>query len=93
MNVNSNPTTYQQAKSSCFNNNFSIYHVSTTPDDQPLLLNISANYRKNSKLPEWDTQGPRGKLVHEKSLKTKILCHTPFSPGYWHKETRFSLRQ
>jgi hypothetical protein len=31
MNVNSNPTAYQQAKSSCLKNNFSIYHVSTTP--------------------------------------------------------------
>ncbi len=28
--------------------------------DHPLLSNISTNFRKNLKWPQWDTQGPRG---------------------------------
>jgi hypothetical protein len=28
---------------------------------------------------KWDTQGLRGKLVHEKNLKSKISCQTPFN--------------
>jgi hypothetical protein len=40
-----------------------------------LLLNISANFRKNSRWPPWYTQG---ELIHEKNLKSKIWCQTPF---------------
>ncbi len=40
--------------------------------DEPLLSNISANFRKNSKWPQWNT------LLRSQELKSKISCHTPF---------------
>ncbi len=38
---------------------------------QPLAANISANFRKNSKRPQWYTQELGGK-IHEKNQKQKI---------------------
>ncbi len=57
---------------------FSVIAGVVDTGDQFLFSNISANFRKNSKWPQWDTQGPGGKLIHEKSLKSKISCQTPF---------------
>jgi hypothetical protein len=37
---------------------------------------ISANFRKNSKQSQWDTQWPRGTLI--KNMKLKISCQTFF---------------
>ncbi len=38
----------------------------------PLLTNISANFRKNSKRSLWDTLWLGGKLIHEKNQKQKV---------------------
>jgi hypothetical protein len=44
------------------------------------VANISANFRKHSKQPQWETQGyGAGGLNYEKNLKTKIACQTPFN--------------
>jgi hypothetical protein len=40
---------------------------------------IFANFRKNSKRSHWNTWGARGTLIHEKNLKSKIWCQTPFN--------------
>jgi hypothetical protein len=47
--------------------------------DKHSFANISANFRKNSKRPLWNTLGPGGTMIHEKNLKSKISCHTPFN--------------
>ncbi len=43
-----------------------------------VITNISANFRKNSKRPQWNTWGAWGTLIHDKNLKSKISCQTPF---------------
>jgi hypothetical protein len=44
------------------------------------FANISANFRKNSKRPQWNTWGPGGHWFMKKtwSRKSKISCQTPF---------------
>ncbi len=68
MSVNSNPTASQQSKKKL------------DTDDQPLLSNISANFRKNFKWPQLGYSGAWGKQIHEKSLKSKkSRVRLPFS--------------
>ncbi len=47
--------------------------------DEPLLSNISANFRKNSKRPELDTQGPGLGGFMEKTLSRKSRVSLPFN--------------
>jgi hypothetical protein len=46
--------------------------------DKHSFANISANFRKNSKGPQWNTWGPGGHRFMKKHLKSKISCQTPF---------------
>ncbi len=58
----SNPTASQQNKKKLPVSNFFPFITGVyDTGDQPLLSNISANFRKNIKWPQWDTQGPGGK--------------------------------
>ncbi len=45
----------------------------TGDSDSPKDVNLSANFRKNSK------KGPKGNLIRGKNLKSKISCQTPFN--------------
>ncbi len=47
-------------------------------DDKHSFSNISANFRKNRKRAAMEYSGARGALIHEKKLKSKISCQTPF---------------
>jgi hypothetical protein len=40
------------------------------------IVNFSENFLKNYQWPHWETHGPggKGKLIHEKNLKSKISC-------------------
>ncbi len=43
------------------------------------VANISANLRKNSQCPQWDTQRPgRNWFTKKSNLNSKISCRTPF---------------
>ncbi len=44
---------------------------------QHKVENISATFRKNSKLPKWGTKGPGGKLIHEKNWRRKSRVRLP----------------
>ncbi len=46
--------------------------------DKHSFVNISANFWKHSKRPQWNTWGAWGTLIHEKNLKSKISCQTPY---------------
>ncbi len=48
--------------------------------DKHKVANISTNFRKNSKWPDWYTvySGAWRKLIHEENLESKISCPTPF---------------
>ncbi len=45
------------------------------------LVNISANFRKNSKWPSYYFQGLQGKRIHVKNLKKTISWQCPFNPS------------
>ncbi len=61
MNVNSNPTASQQDKKKIPVSKFFPFFAGVIDTgDQPLLLNISANFHKHLKWPQPDTQGSRG---------------------------------
>jgi hypothetical protein len=48
--------------------------------DKHYFANISSNFRKISKGPQWNTYGPGwGTLIHDKNLSSKISCQTPFN--------------
>ncbi len=55
-------------------------HITVVNDtgDKHKVANISANSRKNSKWPQWGTEGPEENVLI-KNLKTKISCQTPFN--------------
>ncbi len=59
--VNSNPTASQQSKKKL------------DTDDQPLLSNISANFRKNFKWPQLGYSGAWGIQIHEKKPEVENL--------------------
>jgi hypothetical protein len=43
------------------------------------FANISANFRKKVEMILMDYSGVRGTLIHEKKLRSKISCQTPFN--------------
>jgi hypothetical protein len=43
-----------------------------------LFANISANFRKKFKTAPMEYLGAWGTLIHEKKLRSKISCQTPF---------------
>jgi hypothetical protein len=45
---------------------------------KPWAMNISANFWKNSKRPQWYTQGLGGNWFMKKNQKSKISWHCPF---------------
>ena len=46
--------------------------------DEHKFANISENFRKKFKKAPMEYLGAWGTLIHEKNLKSKILCQTPF---------------
>jgi hypothetical protein len=46
--------------------------------DKYSFANISANFRKKFKTTPMEYLGAWETLIHEKNLKSKILCQTPF---------------
>ena len=46
--------------------------------DKQLFANISANFRKKLKMAPMEYLEAWGTLIHEKNLKSKISCQTPF---------------
>jgi hypothetical protein len=61
MMVNINPAASQQNKKKLpVSNYFSFIAGVVETSDESLLSKISANIRKNSKWPQWDTQGTGG---------------------------------
>jgi hypothetical protein len=62
--VNSNPTAFNGV---------------VDANDQPLLSNIPANFCKNLKWVQRDTHYSGAQGNHEKILKSKISCQTPFN--------------
>ncbi len=52
--------------------------------DKHSFTNISANFRKKSKRSLMIYSGARRTLIHEKKLKSKISCQTPFKG--WRKQ-------
>ncbi len=54
--------------------------VSLTTVINGKFSNTSANFRNNSKRPQWNTQGPGGHWFMKKNLKEKISCQPPFNP-------------
>jgi hypothetical protein len=81
MNVNRNPTASEHnIGETFFPQHFFIYRRVVDTGDYPLLSNNSSNFRKNSK---WYTQGPLGKLIYEKNLKSKISSHALLNRWIW----------
>ncbi len=79
MNVNSNPTASQQNKKKLpVSKIFPFIAGVVDTGDQPLLSNISANFEKIWKMARIGYSRARGKLIHEKSLKSKISGQTLF---------------
>jgi hypothetical protein len=77
MSVNSNPRASQQKENTSCLKFFPFIAGVVETGDQPLFSNIFRYFRKilyglNGYSGAW------GKLIHEKSLKSKILCQTPF---------------
>jgi hypothetical protein len=48
-------------------------------DDKPSFAIVSANFRKKFEMVLMGYSGVRGKMIHERNLKLKISCQTPFN--------------
>ncbi len=66
------------------NNGDNLSPVSLTPVVNSLspVSNISASFRKNSKWPQWDNQGPGGNLFMKKPCRQKSRVRLPLRNDY-----------